>query len=156
MLFSLLVNYPLLIGWKIKSISTVLKIICAEKVKESPFDIEKKVVSSSRGHRNIDLELNLYFYSTNSYKICKTNGPVIIGLYVVPSGHVFERESTALKEKYEEQIAALREELEVLRGKLVEEREALALRYDADKEVLEEQLAQQIREELEVSYSNNL
>ena len=144
----------MLIGWKIKSISTVLKIICAEKVKL--FDIEKKVVSSSRGHRNIDLELNLYLYSTNSYKICKTNGPVIIGLYVVPSGHVFERESTALKEKYEEQIAALREELEVLRGKLVEEREALALRYDADKEVLEEQLAQQIKEELEVSYSNNL
>lgn len=67
-------------------------------------------------------------------------------------GHVFEREKTELKERYEEQIANLHGELELLRGKLEEEREALAQRYEVEKEALEEQLAQQIREELEVPY----
>ena len=66
------------------------------------------------------------------------------------TGHVFEREREELKEKYEEQIQLLQQQLDQLQEKLEEERESLAQRFEGDREAIEEQLAQQIREELEV------
>lgn len=54
-------------------------------------------------------------------------------------------------EKYEEQIHTMRDELNRLQEKLEEEREVLAQRFDNEKEVIEEQLAHQLREELEVT-----
>lgn len=66
------------------------------------------------------------------------------------SGHVFEKEKTELMERYEAQIESMRQELNILQGKLEEEREVLAQRFDNEKELIEEQLAQQLRDELEV------
>lgn len=54
-------------------------------------------------------------------------------------------------EKYEDQIQSLRQELNRLEGKVEEEREVLAQRFSGEKEAIEEQLAQQLREELEVN-----
>ena len=66
------------------------------------------------------------------------------------TGHLFEKERTELVERYEGQIKSLRQELTRLQEKLEEEREVLAQRFDQEKEGIEEQLAQQLRDELEV------
>ena len=66
-------------------------------------------------------------------------------------GHVFEREMEELKEKYEQQIELLRQQLSQLQEQLEEEKELLTQRYENEREAIEDQLAQQIREELEVS-----
>ena len=65
-------------------------------------------------------------------------------------GHVFEREMEELKEKYEQQIELLQQQLSQLQERLEEERELLTQRYEGEREAIEDQLAQQIREELEV------
>ena len=66
------------------------------------------------------------------------------------AGHIFEREKTELVEKYEEQIDVLRQELKALQERMEVERDSLGQRYEAEKDRIEEVLAQQIRDEIEV------
>ncbi|XP_052276394.1 ninein-like protein isoform X3 [Dreissena polymorpha] len=70
--------------------------------------------------------------------------------------HVLEREKEELQEHYEAEIGALRGELERLKGSLVVEREALQRGHQQQVETLEGQLAQQIREELESEFADQL
>ena len=55
-----------------------------------------------------------------------------------------------LREKYEQQIELLRQQLSQLQEQLEEEKELLTQRYESERETIEDQLAQQIRDELEV------
>ncbi|WAR18242.1 NINL-like protein [Mya arenaria] len=70
--------------------------------------------------------------------------------------HVFEREKSEIQERYENEISLLRGELDRLHGKLDTEREAMVQQYTEQKHSLEEQLAQQIREELEAEFAEQL
>ena len=78
---------------------------------------------------------------------------------VMSAGHVFEREKMELQERYEGEMAALRKELEELQVAMETEREHLAreARDSEDQHAsLEQAMAQQIRDELQVSRGRGL
>ena len=98
--------------------------------------------------------INKFVLSESRFKSCCQCLDQLIAYFskhtYIYIGHVFEREMEELREKYEQQIELLRQQLSQLQEQLEEEKELLTQRYESERETIEDQLAQQIRDELEV------
>ncbi|KAL3873034.1 hypothetical protein ACJMK2_036196 [Sinanodonta woodiana] len=101
-----------------------------EKHKEEVTQREREEIQKSMGRETTQFEENL---ETMKAKLCRT----------------FEEERSELIAQHEVKVEELRQQLAEAEQKMEEEREALAQRFEVDREELEEEIATQIREEVE-------
>lgn len=66
-------------------------------------------------------------------------------------GNAYESEHENVVQRYESDIKILKQTIEGLQNKTDEEREIIGRRFEEDREIMQEEIAKEIRQELEVN-----